>query len=307
LQSPVEVAFYGGTFTALPCVEQERFLSHLHPYRLDGTVGAIRISTRPDALTPSILSLLQQGGVSMVELGVQSLDDEVLLRAGRGHDAAAVTAAAELLGSYGIPWSGHLMPGLPAASPHEPHSSLNKLLELRPAAIRIHPALVLADTPLAELYAQGEYEPLTMDQAIHICKAMLWQCLQQGVPVIRLGLHPDQELLRPGTILAGPFHPAMRHLAQSALWLELMVTLAGCHPPEGEVTLYSHPAAQSELVGHRRQNILHLSTRYGVQVKQVKVDHELSRHELRLISSRGEVTASVIRDLAYDDKGVLRV
>ena len=100
-----ELAFYGGSFTALPVERQEYYLEPVRQALTAGLLGAARISTRPDCLDEVVLARLRHFGVGTVELGVQSMYDEVLRRARRGHTAQQSLAAVRRLQSemnYGL-------------------------------------------------------------------------------------------------------------------------------------------------------------------------------------------------------------
>ena len=157
----VQVAFYGGSFTALPLAEQKAYLEAVRPFVTSGSVANIRLSTRPDSITPDILAVLKQYGVSIIELGVQSMDDEVLKRSGRGHSSADTRKACNLLRAEGFSIGLQLMPGLPGDAPETFQETVSQVLSLRPDFVRIYPALVIKDTPLAELYLAGKiFSPL---------------------------------------------------------------------------------------------------------------------------------------------------
>jgi len=218
----VEVAFFGGSFTSLPHVTQESLLLPLQPLIASGEVSAVRLSTRPDSLDADRVMFLRRMGVQTVEVGIQSMDDGVLATAGRGHDAAAVERAFACLRDQGMSIGAQLMPGLPGDTAEKTLDSLTRVLELGPAFIRIYPALVIAGTGLAQLFAQGTYQPLSLGAAVSLCKVMLHRSLLRGTPVIRIGLQPTADLQRPGTILAGPWHPAFRQLVEAELFYDLV-------------------------------------------------------------------------------------
>lgn len=279
--NPVEVAFFGGSFTALPRVDQERLLGLLQPLRQRGEVSGIRISTRPDAVDGENLAWLRDMGVDTVELGIQSMDDGVLERAGRGHSAAQVVTACRLVKDAGMILGAQLMPGLPGDTPATSLASLRRVLDLAPDFFRIYPTLVIAGTRLAELHRRGEYVPLSLAEAVSLCKQLLHAALVAGVPVVRIGLQPTAELESEGSVVAGPYHPAFRQLVEGELCLDLSRKLTADLPRGGEVTIFCAPSRVADVAGQRRQNIEALR-REGVHVASIIADPDLSPLELRV-------------------------
>ena len=263
----VQVAFYGGSFTALPLAEQKAYLEAVRPFVTSGSVASIRLSTRPDSITPAILAVLKQYGVATIELGVQSMDDEVLRRSGRGHSSADTRKACDLLRSLGFALGLQLMPGLPGDTPETFRETISQVISLRPDFVRIYPALVIKDTPLAELYQAGRYSPLSLDEAVLLCHQAVARFEQAGIEVIRIGLQPSAELERPGTIIAGPWHPAFRQLVESSRFLEKICSLLTAADQTGTVTLLVNPADLSTVIGQKRRNIDAVKVRYGQVVK----------------------------------------
>ena len=260
----LEVAFYGGTFTALPRGDQEALLFPLQPLLAGGILQSVRLSTRPDAIDPDTARFLKAHGVATVELGVQSLDPGVLLLSGRGHGSAEVELSVATLKEAGIEVGIQLMPGLPGDTPETSLASLRRALALQPAFLRIYPTLVIEGTELARRYREGSYHPLTLTQAVTLCKEMLVLAGQAGIPVVRFGLQPTSELDSPGVVLAGPYHPAFGQLVESELCFDRMCALLE-GVPAGSMVTFGAPAGRvSDLVGQRRGNLQRLAARYGV-------------------------------------------
>ena len=215
-----EAAFYGGSFTGLDLSLQNELLALTDALIKQGVIGSVRLSTRPDYIDAERLELLKQHHVKLVELGVQSLDDAVLKRAERGHSAAAVYAAHALLKEEGFKTGIQLMVGMPGQSLASVQQTAYKVAQLKPDVARIYPLLVIKDTPLAQSYAQGEFTPLSVDEAVEQSAYVYKTLTQAGIKVIRIGLQPDEELCAEGNIVAGPFHPAMGELVKSRVLRE---------------------------------------------------------------------------------------
>lgn len=242
-----EIAFYGGTFTALPIQQQLAYLAVAQEFVSQGRAASIRVSTRPDAVDSKKLEVLRSCGVKTVELGCQSFVDKVLDAAGRGHSRADNIAAVHLCKDYGFSVGVQMMPGLPEDSPDSAMESFQVALDLQPAFLRIYPAVVIAGTGLAKLWQTGQFEPWDLDVAVDICAEMLLCCLHRQIPVIRLGLHNDAAL---GTnLLAGPYHPAFGQLVRARLWRRLLkqAWMIG-------QTFTVNPADYSDAIGHRGEN-----------------------------------------------------
>ena len=216
--SPGEIAFYGGTFTALPSEIMQELLEGASLLVREGLFTGIRFSTRPDCVTPLGCSLLCRYPVKTVELGVQSLSDDVLRTSGRGYSCRTVETAAALVRSHGWSLGIQMMPGLPGDTRERFLESMRRVIALRPDLARIYPTVVLSDTPLAELYRRGGYQPLSLEEALSWCVPAYDALLRAGIPVARMGLHADPELQKPGVILAGPYHPSFGYLVRVHWW-----------------------------------------------------------------------------------------
>ncbi len=301
----VEVAFYGGSFTGLPRGEQELLLKPLQPLLASGEVSGVRVSTRPDSVDNRCAAFLGRMGVATVELGVQSLDDRVLELAGRGHSAAHVAAAVSELKGEGIRVGLQLMPGLPGDSAETSLASLAGTLALAPDFMRIYPTVVLVGTRLAELFAAGSYRPLTLQQAVALCKVMLHRAMLARVPVIRMGLQPTEDLGQGGAVVAGPYHPAFRQLVEAELRYDLLVRLAAEVPRDGAaVEVSCSPGRVSDVVGQRRSNLKRLLREQGVRVSAVRGDPLLSSPDMAVAGPHGVRSGNILTDLKYSDKDI---
>ena len=210
-----EAAFYGGSFTGVDMDLQKQLLALTDELLEQGIIDSVRLSTRPDYINAEVLSLLREHRVELVELGVQSLDDAVLQRAERGHDAEAVYTAHKLLKEYGFKTGIQLMVGMPGQDFASVQDTAARVAQLRPDIARIYPLLVIKDTPLAHSYEQGAFVPLSLEEAVEQSAYLYKTLTQAGIKVIRIGLQPDEELCAAGNIVAGPFHPAMGELVKS--------------------------------------------------------------------------------------------
>jgi len=272
-QRPGELAFYGGTFTALPPEVMEEILETVAPWVYRGVFSGLRFSTRPDSISESVCSLLGRYPIETVELGVQSLVDEVLVQSRRGYSSESVSRAAELVHARGWRLGLQLMLGLPGDSPAVFLASVVKAVALQPDFVPIYPTLGLAGTQLAEWHQAGRYLPLSLEEAISWCVPAYELLFRERIPIARLGLHPDPELKKPGTILAGPYHPAFGYLVRVYWWRERLNRYLQAHPElmrRGDLTLYVEERSLSEVVGPHRSNVRHWQEKWRFREIRVK-------------------------------------
>ncbi len=230
---PLELALYGGAFTALPSPWPERFLALAQQGREQGLVNRVRCSTRPDAVTTEMLRHLKSLGLDMVELGVQSFDDAVLARIERGYNSDTAKSGCTAVKQAGLELGLHLMPGLPGMSTQTFQCDVNAACSLAPATIRLHPCLVLAGTALAERWAAGKFTPWSMGATVHALGRALPLLWGHDIRVIRMGLAHEPALLP--HILAGPWHPSLGNRAKSIALFSLIRTQVDAlgRPPRG--------------------------------------------------------------------------
>lgn len=292
-EQPLEVAFFGGTFTALPEETQSKLLAPLQPLLESGTLASVRISTRPDYIDSGRVAWLSERGVGTIELGVQSTDDAILAASGRGHTAADSLAAISCIKNSGLQAGAQLMPGLPGDIPASSLSSLEQVISAGADFLRIYPAVVLQGTELARRYATGDFIPLPLDRGVSLCKLLLQRAMRAGIPVIRIGLQADQGL-DTESVLAGCRHPSLGQLVRSQLYADLVCRFV---PPGQRVTVYCHPARLSDVVGMKRSNLQRQAER-GVQMRVVP-DVALKKEELKVEIEEISTIYSIIKDLHY--------
>jgi len=279
-----QIAFYGGNFTGTNRDYQIELLDAAKGYVDAGMVGSIRISTRPDYIDDERVDLLTRYPVSTVEIGAQSMVDEVLSASGRGHSSDDVRKAVRLLKEAGFKTGVHIMAGLPGDTREGFEYTVEEIIDLQPDMTRIHPTIVFGDTPLAEAYRKGTYEPLSLDGAVDLCKGALLRFQKAGIPVIRLGLHTTKEMISDGSIIAGPFHPAFRSLVEGSLFLDMATALLGSADPEHKDIVFSvAPQDVSNLRGMKNRNIRILKESFGIPEIHVRENAEQERGSLKII------------------------
>ncbi|KGI40165.1 radical SAM protein [Clostridium tetani] len=213
----IEVSFFGGSFTAIDINKQKRLLNVAKEYKEKGLIDFIRLSTRPDYIDDAILTNLKDYKVDIIELGVQSLDEEVLKKSARGHSEKDVKEASKLIHEYGFTLGHQVMLGLPGDSFEKDIKTALKVIEMKPKICRIYPALVIKNTPMEKMYKEGVYQPYTLEEAVEISKELYNIFTENNIEVIRIGLQPTEEINEGGELVAGPFHPAFRELVEGKL------------------------------------------------------------------------------------------
>lgn len=271
-----EIAFFGGSFTAIDKDYMLSLLNAAEPFVKDGTVKGIRISTRPDAIDEEILSLLKVKGVTAIELGAQSMVDEVLLANRRGHTANKVLEASQLIKQNGFSLGLQMMTGLYKDTDNGARYTAEEICKLQPDTVRIYPAITLKGTQLASLYKSGEYLPQTLESAVELCSELLNQFEKEGIKVIRLGLHSITE----EDFIAGPWHPAFRELCESKLYLKAAKEKL---KKQGNYTLFVRECDISKMVGQSRKNIEFLKE-IGYNCN-VKGEPSLRKYEVKIKES----------------------
>ena len=218
----IEVSFFGGTFTAIKMEKQIELLTVAKRFKDNNKIKFIRLSTRPDYIDDNILINLKKYSVDIIELGVQSLDDDVLLQSGRGHTSLDVEKASKLIKQYGFILGHQMMIGLPGDNINKDIETAKGVIALKPDICRIYPALIIKDTQMERMYIDKKFNPYSLTQAINISKIMYIMMVANKINVIRIGLQPTEEISEGNDLIAGPFHPAFRELVEGSIYNDLL-------------------------------------------------------------------------------------
>ena len=259
-----QLAFYGGSFTAIPAEQQEALLAAAKSFMDRGELTSIRLSTRPDAIDAVVLQRLKRYGVQTVELGAQSMDDRVLALAGRGHTAADVANASRAIKAAGFQLILQMMTGLPGDSDEGAIETARRLIALEPDGVRIYPTVIIRDTALCDLWRAGLYREHSVEDAVRVCAKILPLFEAAGIPVIRLGLNPTEELSG-GDAVGGAYHPALGELVKSRLYRNKAETLLADSEPGMRVTLGVNSRELSQMIGQHKENLRWLRETYGLR------------------------------------------
>ena len=297
--SKVEIAFFGGSFTGIDIELQKELLQTAYEYIKAKKVHSIRISTRPDYINKSILKMLKKYKVKTIELGVQSTNDYILSRAARGHTFEDVKKASKLIRMYGFDLGHQMMVGLPDSTKLDDINTAKSLIKLKPKMVRIYPVLVIKGTQLEKECQQGKYKPLTVVQAVEICKELVMLFTEKNINVIRIGLQPTDTISDPtnfgSEVLDGPFHPAFRQLVESGLWYDVIVSkIKKLNVKVMQVEVTVNPLDVNNVIGHKKENITKLKDVYDVdlivtadeKIKQGKSKIEITKTYKDFVESK---------------------
>ncbi len=262
--TPPTLAFYGGSFTAVPRELQRELLEAAQPYIRTGVIGDIRLSTRPDAVESETLDFLRAYGVRTVELGVQSMDDEVLRLSGRGHTARDAETAAALVKAAGFELILQMMTGLPGDTREKSLLTARRFTELSPHGVRLYPTVILRDTPLYDLWRAGLYREHTVEEAVDWCAEISELLDAARIPIVRLGLNPTDDLSA-GEAVAGAYHPALGELVLSRRYLTRERALLTKIDRGADILFAVPPGRTSAATGQKRANIEALKAEFAVK------------------------------------------
>ena len=255
-QSPesCEIAFFGGSFTAIDREYMLELLSAASDCVERYGFKGIRISTRPDCIDEEVLTLLKEYRVTAIELGAQSMDDEVLAFNERGHTSDDVRNASELIKKFGFKLGLQMMTGLYKSSYNTDRYTAEELIKLAPQTVRIYPTITLKNTALEALYLSGDYVPDDIEISAKLCSELLSAFETSNIKVIRLGLHSIDD----SSYVAGPWHPAFRELCDS---YRFRSTIERQVRPYNRYCISVNPADLSKVIGQKKSNILYFGDR----------------------------------------------
>lgn len=251
-----EIAFFGGSFTAIDIRIQEELLSVAKYYKDLNIVNSIRCSTRPDAINEEILLLHKKYGMDIIELGIQSLDDEVLKLSNRGHTKKHSIEASCLIKEHGFTLGHQIMPGLPGSNKEKDIKTCIESISMKPDMVRIYPTLTIKDTALLDMYENGIYKPLSLNEAVKISAYIYCLYTVNNINVIRIGLQNTDSINEQEDVKAGPFHPAFRQLVEEKIYYKTLLSKLNTINLEGQsITIYAPQNLISNIVGQKRINV----------------------------------------------------
>ena len=268
-----EIAFFGGSFTAIERGYMVQLLEAAYPFVKSGKVSGVRISTRPDCIDREVMDVLKKYGVTAIELGAQSMDDDVLSANDRGHTAEDVRKASALIKEYGFELGLQMMTGLYKSSPETDLRTAHEIIAVKPETVRIYPVVILRGTRLGELFESGKYVPYSFETAAEICAEMLEMFEQSGIRVIKLGLHASETVEE--DMLGGFYHPAFREICEGILFRKAIENKL---ENGRNFVVYTAPNAVSKAAGQKKCNINYFGAK-GIKIK-IRPDNTLKKREI---------------------------
>ena len=286
-RKPVQIAFFGGNFLGLKEEVIVSWLELANEFIHRRDVDSIRLSTRPDTIDPMRLDILENYPVSTVELGIQSMDDNVLALAGRGHDASDTVRAVKLLKERHFSIGLQMMVGLPGDDETRSLKTASRIVDLIPHFVRIYPTVVLKNSRLAEWYKNGDYTPLSLEECVSLVKKIYLHFKKENIDVIRMGLQASEDLEKGSVVLAGPYHPAFGHQVYSAIFYDAAkAAIESTDCLSDGIAIYVNPRSVSKMRGLNNSNIKLLKTRYHFKSIEVVPDTSLAEDEVNLSIER---------------------
>ncbi len=280
----VELAFFGGNFLGLDAGYVSELLGYGSDLKAEKKIDGVRFSTRPDTITTHALDLLKNFPVTTVELGVQSMDDQVLQLSKRGHTSQDSINAARMLKQGGFKTGIQMMAGLPGEKRATAIESAEKIVTLAPDFVRIYPLLVLKGSLVEKWYRQGEFTPLDLETSVSRVKELYTLFAAHGIPVIRMGLQASEMLQDASTITAGPWHPAFGHLVLSELTfdrIKAQVTEKWEENHRGSrIVIKLHPAMESQARGMKNDNIRRLEKAFPGMTVTLRKDAAMEKEAM---------------------------
>ncbi len=298
-----EVAFYGGSFTGIDVDLQEKLLSSVYDYIKEKKIDGIRVSTRPDYIDKPTLKRLKKYKVKTIELGVQSTNNYILEKCKRGHTYEDVVRASKLIRRYRFNLGHQMMIGLPESTENDDINTAKDLIKLKPKMVRIYPVLVIKDTELERQYKNGEYEPLTVNQAVERCKEICYLFSKKKINVIRIGLQSTETITSPNKatseVVAGPYHETFRQLVEASIYYDTIIEkIKKFNTKVKEVEVVVNPQNVSNVVGYKRENIDKIKEMYDIDV--------LIKQDIKQKPDKIDVLISKVHKDFIDDKETVK-
>ncbi|MDU4379384.1 MAG: radical SAM protein [Anaerococcus vaginalis] len=279
-----EIAFFGGSFTGLDEKVMTSYLEIALNYKKKGIIDRIRLSTRPDYINNSILDILKKYEVDVIELGIQSLDNEILNANERGHSKEDSIMASKLIKDYGFKLGHQIMPGLYKDSFDKAIKTGLESIKMNPDMVRIYPTLVIKDTKLEKLYKEGLYKPLSLDEAIEISSRLYMIYSYKKIPVIRIGLQPTENINEKKDVVAGPFHPSIRQLVETNIHKIYLEELINKYRLKNKIKIHISNREISIIAGNKKANKNYFYKKYGLVINFENDENNFIEYEDKKIS-----------------------
>lgn len=276
-ETEVQIAFFGGNFLGLPQSQQKDYLSVAQEYIDFGFVNSIRFSTRPDSISENSLNYIKAFSVKNIELGMQSMDDEVLLKAGRGHTAIETVEASKLILEKGYVLGLQMMLGLPGDNFEKLMQTAKYIVDLGASETRIYPVLILKDTHLEELYRRGLFQSLSIEESVEMVAKLVHFFKENNIKILKVGLHPSEAYTSENELVAGPYHPSFYELVLTQIWKDRLGKKLKTFNKEENILIRANKFEINSIVGHKSSNKIWLKENYPNAI--IKLDESLIKGE----------------------------
>lgn len=264
----IEVAFFGGSFTGIDIKLQEAYLKVAYKYIESKEIDSIRLSTRPDYINDEILKLLSKYRVETIELGVQSMDKDVLNASKRGHSDKDVIYASNLINKYNIRLGHQVMIGLPESNLQKEVYTIKECLKLKPKQLRIYPVYVIDESELYNMYEKNIYVPLTIKDAVKRCIAVIHECQKEDISIIRLGLQSTDEITCNNSKIVGPISDNLAEYVIAGIIREKIdKILDEINIEDKELIIHVLPKYISTTIGPKKVNKIYFENKYNIKFK----------------------------------------
>ncbi len=261
----IEIAYFGGSFTGIELELQKQYMQAANEYLSQGKIDGIRCSTRPDYINDDILSMLKSYGITTIELGVQTTDDECLMLSNRGHTFADVVNACALIKRYGINLGLQMMTGLPGDTEQKSLKTADDIIALGPQCVRIYPTLVLEGTYLYTMYKNGNYKPFSLDETVDLCAQLINKFKHNNIEIIRIGLQTTDEI-NINTVI-GPYHPALAELCYGRIERNRIEKYVVDNNLKNTVLKIQAPKQMFSVIsGHKKENTIYFKKKYNIDI-----------------------------------------
>lgn len=282
-RKPVQISFYGGNFLGLKTGEIQSLLELATGFVNQGHADSIRFSTRPDTITPQRLDFISKYPVETIELGVQSMDDQVLALARRGHSAADTTRAVHRLKEHKFNIGLQMMVGLPGDTETLSFISAQKIAALQPDFVRVYPTIVVKNSLLARWYQDSAYVPLSLEEAVSRVTILYRYFTRHNIKIIRMGLQASADLADGSTVLAGPYHPAFGHMVFSKIFLDAACTaIKAANYARPSVAIFVNPRRVSTMRGLKNANVELIKSRFGFDRISIVPDNNIEENSVKI-------------------------
>ncbi|MBR4292339.1 MAG: radical SAM protein [Clostridia bacterium] len=282
-----EIAFFGGSFTGIDRGDMIYLLDTAQKYVDDGRVESIRLSTRPDYIDDEILDILSRYSVKTIELGIQSLSDEVLRVCERGHSAECAINACKMIKKAGFTLIGQMMVGLPSSNLEDERATAEAICRIGADGARIYPTVVLNSTALYKMASEGKYIPLSDEEAVNRTADLIEIFDRHGVPVIRIGLCASEELC--DSVGAGEFNEAIGDMAQSEVFYRRLCReldiikddISGKY-----ITVFCPKGCTSKVSGHSKCNKNRIISKYRIKNVKIIENDTISGYNIKIVYNK---------------------